>query len=106
MNLLEKLRRRKSHEKNIIALTIAGIITFFIFIFWIYNVGLGLSQKQNDVELKDVSPMTFFEDNFSKVMTSFEQFPKAVEELKNANSSSTNVTNTAQNMNISTSTNE
>ena len=64
MNLLEKIKRRKSHEKNIIALTIAGIITFFIFIFWIYNVGFGWNQKQEDVELKDVSPMTFFEENF------------------------------------------
>jgi len=83
MNLLEKIRNRNDHEKNAIALTTAAIVTFFIFLFWIYNIGSSSSGQKKNTELSDISPMSFFEENLSKTMISIKQFPTAVSEMTN-----------------------
>ena len=105
MNLLEKIRNRNDHEKDAIALIVAGIVTFFIFLFWVYNIGSSLSGQKKSAELSDISPISFFEENFSKTMSSVKQFPSAVKGMINSTdleSTSTVATTTTTNEDILT----
>ena len=101
MNLLEKIRQKNSHEKSIITFVTAGVVTFMIFLFWVYNIGDTWSTAKKDTQLSDISPVSFFEENFSKTVSSMGGLPLTMEE-KNNNIASSSTTTTAINEDILT----
>jgi hypothetical protein len=101
MNLLEKIRQRNDHEKSVIAFATAIVVTFMIFLFWVYNVGDSWSGAKKDTQLSDISPVSFFEDNLSKTVDSMKGFPLTLDEMNSAATSSS-ATTTATNGGILT----
>lgn len=84
--MLQTLRNLKPEVKKKVVLAIAGILTSFVFVFWVFNF-LGIFVATiNNVTTKGASAYNAFELNVEKVYnTVTETMPKKVFGNQNTN---------------------
>lgn len=84
--MLQALRNLKPEAKKKVALICAGILTFFVFIFWVITFSGAFLNSLSDATTKGASAYGAFEQNIEKVYnTMTKMVPKDLFNVKNEN---------------------
>ncbi|HEY4512133.1 MAG TPA: hypothetical protein VJH63_00540 [Candidatus Paceibacterota bacterium] len=93
--MLEKLRKLRPDTKKTIVKTVAGTITFFVFIGWALNFSETFSGAYESTKSKGAVVYSFMEQNVEKAYNAFRQIVSKKEEIQNATSSASEAIGTA-----------
>ncbi|MES2223851.1 MAG: hypothetical protein V4469_02870 [Patescibacteria group bacterium] len=84
--MLQRLRNLSQESKRKVVFASAGILTFFVFVFWIFNFSGIFVNTLNETATKGASAYGAFEQNVEKVYnTMTKMVPGDISNINNGN---------------------
>ncbi len=84
--MLQSLRNLKPETKKKVVLVVASTLTFFVFVFWVFNFFGVFLNTVSDTATKGASVYSAFEQNIEKVYNTVNSMiPKGVLDSTNEN---------------------